>query len=93
MVIFAINIDTLKTMGKFAFLMVGFLLIIYFIAVLTPLAAKKIDSMRNNPERVKSKAKKGLYDFDRDELNGVYDAQISADDIKNENGDDLDNGK
>ncbi len=90
--IYAINIDTLKTMGKFAFLMVGFLLIIYLIAVLTPLAAKKIDSIRNNPERVKNKERKGLYDFDKDELRGIYDAQTSGDDINND-GDDLDNGK
>ena len=81
----SINWKELKTMGKFALLMIGILFLVYLIAVMTPWLARKIDSNRANPERVK----KGSYNFEKDELKSVYEKQTE----KDENGDEQDNGK
>ena len=81
----AVDFDTLKIVGKFALIALGLLLIVYVLAVITPWLARIIDKKMANPERVK----KGPYDFEKDDLNSIYDGQIDNE----ENGDDLDNGK
>ena len=66
-------------------MMLGLLMVVFIVAVLTPKLAKFVDKKIINPARVK----KGIYDFDKDELRSVYDPQEK----EIENGDESDNGK
>lgn len=74
-------------MGKFAIFMIGILLVVFLTALITPWLAKKIDSKRGNPERVK---KKGAFDFEKDDLKSIY--QMDSKD-KNEDKEVEENGK
>ncbi len=84
MVYLAIDWESFKLFGKYALYMLGLLLLVYLIAVITPWLARKIDNRKPKPERVK----KGLYEFEKDELKSVFEAQSN-----NENGDECSNGK
>ena len=84
-----INYDTLKIMGKFALYMVGILLLVYFVAAMTPWLAKKIDSKGNRPARVK---KDNMYSFEKDGLRSIYEID-NDDDNKNDDKEVDGNGK
>ena len=84
-VIFAADTNAVKVMGRFGLMMLGLLMVVFIVAVLTPKLAKFVDKKIINPARVK----KGIYDFDKDELRSVYDPQEK----EIENGDESDNGK
>ena len=83
--LFAVDTEMIKIMGKFGLLMFGLLMIVFVVAILTPKIAKAVDKKIVEPARVK----KGLYDFDIDEVKSVYDPQEK----EIENGDESDNGK
>ncbi len=83
--IFAIDWTLFKTIGKYGLIVLGLLMLVYFLAVLTPHIARFIDNKILKPERV---SKKGIYDFEKDELKSIYDVQKNT-----ENGDVEDNGK
>ncbi len=70
-----INFDTVKVLGKFSLIALGLLFVVFLVAVITPWLARKIDGIRNNPERVK----KSNYDFDKDEVKSIYEAQDTQD--------------
>ncbi len=84
-VIFAVDTNAVKVMGRFGLMMLGLLMVVFIVAVLTPKLAKFVDKKIINPARVK----KGIYDFDKDEVRSVYDPQEK----EIENGDESDNGK
>lgn len=74
---------------KFAGLSLLVLLAVFVVAVITPKLARFIDNMRN-PERVKAKEKDkkkkcGPYDFDEDEINGIYDMKKTKKDKEEDN--------
>ena len=83
--ILAIDWSMFKTIGKYALIVLGILLLVYLLAELTPHIARFIDNKILKPERV---SKKGIYDFEKDELKSIYDVQK-----KTENGDVKDNGE
>ncbi len=87
---YAVDWVSLKLMTKFAIIMLGLLMLVFFLAVITPKLAKLIDSRKQSPERV---GKKSAYDLDKTGVRSIYDPQ--ADEIKNESGescDEIDNG-
>ena len=65
------NPEMVATLFKYAVIVLGLLLLVFVIAVLTPWLAKQFDKLRKNPERVD---KKGSYDFQKDELTGLFQA-------------------
>ncbi|MFA5658075.1 MAG: hypothetical protein WC900_02195 [Oscillospiraceae bacterium] len=93
--LFAVDWESLKLMSKYALVMLGLLLLVYFLAVLTPKLAKLIDRLRKNPARVE---KKSVYDLDKSGVKSIYDPQTdgkneSCECNKFDNGDVNENGK
>ena len=90
--VFKIDWESLAFFGKYAVYMLVLLLIVFLITLITPKIAKKIDSYRNNPARVK----KSAYDLDKGEVRSIYDPQMPDDKNENEisdDGADLNDGK
>ena len=84
-VIFVADTSSVKVMGRFGLMMLGLFMVVFIVAVLTPKLAKFVDKKIIEPARVK----KGIYDFDKDEVRSVYGPQEK----EIENGDESDNGK
>jgi len=80
------NAESVKLMTEFAFLAIGFLLVIFLIAVLTPKMAAVIDRFvkkKPSPERVEDSN-------EMPQVRGIYDAQLPEEDKKeNDNGDEI----
>lgn len=55
-------------MGKFFLGMIGILAVIFVMAYITPMLAKKVDNKRSKPARVDDK-----YNFQKDNLKDIYD--------------------
>ena len=80
------NAESVEIMTKFAILALGFLLLIFLIAVLTPKAAAVIDKLMKkapSPERVEDDNNNNN---EQPQVRGIYDAQL-PDENKDNNGD------
>lgn len=69
----AVNTDALKLMIKFALIMLGFLLLVFVIAVLTPKLAKLVDKIAGKEDKPslspEEAAVRSIYDGDIPEEN------------------------
>ncbi len=81
-----VNYESLFMMLKFAGAMLGILLVVFILALLTPVLAKKVDKLFKKDDL---NAKKGN---DFPDVKGIYDAQLSGENDEN-NGDENKDGK
>ncbi len=79
-----VNYDSLFMMLKFAGAMLGILLVVFILAVLTPVLAKRVDKL------FKKDVSGGQKDFP--DVKGIYDAQLPGENDEN-NGEENKDGK